>query len=295
MPFASACIGKSYRNEISPRSGLLRVREFLLAEVEHFVDPESCKTHERFSEVEQIELPFLDRQTQLSGSTKIATASIGSAVRSKLVDNETLGYFLARIYLFLVKLGADPEKIRFRQHLANEMAHYAVDCWDAELLTSYGWIECVGCADRSAYDLTVHSKETGTPLTVKENLPEPLEMTEWKVSLEKKLLGPRFKKDAKKIETAVRALDQETLGALTAELADKAVISVTTADTLADGSIAAQLTADICSIKKITRVERTREYTPNVIEPSFGIGRILYSILEHVYWYRPQDTAREVR
>ena len=40
----------------------------------------------------------------------------------------------------------------------NEMAHYACDCWDAEMLTSYGWIECVGCADRSAFDLSQHSK-----------------------------------------------------------------------------------------------------------------------------------------
>jgi len=38
------------------------------------------------------------------------------------------------------------------------MAHYACDCWDAELLTSYGWVECVGCADRSAFDLSNHSK-----------------------------------------------------------------------------------------------------------------------------------------
>lgn len=295
MPFASACIGKSYRNEISPRSGLLRVREFLMAEIEHFVDPESNKSHERFSEVEQIELPFLSKQTQLSGKTTIETASIGSAVRSKLVDNETLGYFLARIYLFLVKIGADPKKIRFRQHLENEMAHYACDCWDAELLTSYGWIECVGCADRSAFDLTVHSKATGTPLTVKENLPEPLEIVEWKASLERKLLGPRFRKDARKIEAAIEALDQDSLEKLAAELAEKTVVSVPTAETLADGKTMVELSGDICSIKKVTRIENTREYTPNVIEPSFGVGRILYSILEHVYWYRPQDTAREVR
>jgi glycyl-tRNA synthetase len=37
-----------------------------------------------------------------------------------------------------------------------------------------------------------------------------------------------------------------------------------------------------------------REYTPNVIEPSFGIGRILYSMIEHVYWSRPGDEARGV-
>jgi len=37
-----------------------------------------------------------------------------------------------------------------------------------------------------------------------------------------------------------------------------------------------------------------REFTPNVIEPSFGIGRILYSLLEHSYWAREKDIARGV-
>ena len=32
-------IGNSYRNEISPRAGLLRVREFTQAEIEHFCNP----------------------------------------------------------------------------------------------------------------------------------------------------------------------------------------------------------------------------------------------------------------
>lgn len=40
------------------------------------------------------------------------------------------------------------------------MAHYASDCWDAEIHTSYGWIECVGHADRSCYDLTQHGTQT---------------------------------------------------------------------------------------------------------------------------------------
>ncbi|KAM5347099.1 hypothetical protein ACJ41O_010104 [Fusarium nematophilum] len=293
MPFASACIGKSYRNEISPRSGLLRVREFLMAEIEHFVDPEGNKSHERFREVADVELPFLAKDTQLAGRTTITTMSIGKAVETRLVDNETLGYFLARVYLFLVKIGADKGKIRFRQHLANEMAHYACDCWDAELLTSYGWIECVGCADRSAYDLSVHSRATGTPLVVREARPEPLEITEWQATLAKKLVGPRFKKDAKKIETAVASLDQDVLEILAGELAEKGVITVPTEE-LADGTTAAELPSEMCSIDKVTRVENTREYTPNVIEPSFGIGRILYSVLEHVHWHREQDAARQV-
>ncbi|TWU78245.1 hypothetical protein ED733_008118 [Metarhizium rileyi] len=293
MPFASACIGKSYRNEISPRSGLLRVREFLMAEIEHFVDPESSKTHDRFKEVAGIELPFLDKNMQLSRKTAISTMSIGKAVEMRLVDNETLGYFLARVYLFLLKIGADSRKVRFRQHLDNEMAHYACDCWDAKLFTSYGWIECVGCADRSAYDLTVHSRETGIPLTVKEARVTPLKVTEWKATLEKKLVGLGFRSDAKKIGTAIDQLDQDDLGRLATEIAETGAMTIST-DELADGATSVELSSELCSIKRVTRLETVREYTPNVIEPSFGIGRILYSILEHVYWSRPQDAAREV-
>jgi glycyl-tRNA synthetase len=37
-----------------------------------------------------------------------------------------------------------------------------------------------------------------------------------------------------------------------------------------------------------------RTFTPNVIEPSFGIGRILYSLLEHSWWQRENDKARGV-
>jgi glycyl-tRNA synthetase len=44
------------------------------------------------------------------------------------------------------------------------MAHYANDCWDTELLTSVGLIECSGLADRSAYDLTAHSNGSGKKL-----------------------------------------------------------------------------------------------------------------------------------
>jgi len=67
-----------------------------------------------------------------------------------------MAYFLCRTFLFLTEVGIKAEAIRFRQHSSNEMAHYATDCWDAEVETSYGWIEVAGHADRSAFDLTKH-------------------------------------------------------------------------------------------------------------------------------------------
>ena len=50
---------------------------------------------------------------------------MGEAVSQGIVNNETLGYFMARTYLFLMRVGIKPECLRFRQHLLTEMAHYA--------------------------------------------------------------------------------------------------------------------------------------------------------------------------
>lgn len=138
-----------------------------------------------------------------------------------MIDNQTLGYFIARIHLFLTKIGIIPSRLRFRQHMSNEMAHYAADCWDAEIETSFGWIECVGCADRSAYDLTVHAAKTGNRLSVQVKLPEPLKEMKHIIVLDKRVFGPLFKKDAKLVEDAIMALNEAQLGELTLELAEK--------------------------------------------------------------------------
>jgi glycyl-tRNA synthetase len=289
MPFASASIGKSFRNEISPRAGLLRVREFLMAEIEHFVDPEGGKKHPRFSEVEHVELELLNRDVQLSGKTDVERTAIGVAVKKGIVDNETLGYFLARIQIFMQEIGVDQMKIRFRQHMQNEMAHYATDCWDCELLTSYGWIECVGCADRSAYDLSVHSKATKTPLLVREIRKEPLKVEEYICELDKKKFGPKFKKDGKSVQDAIENMSQELREKLSLDLKENGKIEINVPN-VGNGKV--EVDKDLIVIEKRTRIENTREYVPNVIEPSFGIGRILYSLLEHTYWTREGDEVR---
>mmetsp|Transcript_3876 Transcript_3876/g.3766 ORF Transcript_3876/g.3766 Transcript_3876/m.3766 type:complete len:655 (-) Transcript_3876:50-2014(-) len=289
MPFASASIGKSFRNEISPRAGLLRVREFLMAEIEHYVDPED-KSHSRFDEIKDIKLKFLPKNVQESGSNELTEKSVGDAVSSGMVDNETLGYFLARIYLFLIKIGVDPSRLRFRQHMSNEMAHYAADCWDAELQTSYGWIECVGCADRSAYDLSVHSARTNEKLVVRQPLPEPVLVEKYEVNIAKKKFGPKFRKDAGTVEKWLLARTQCELEDLSKELNENNKI-VFKIDSIPDSI---ELDTEFVKIEKVKRTEHIREFTPNVIEPSFGIGRILYSIFEHQFWARPEDKDRNV-
>ncbi|KAI0031887.1 glycyl-tRNA synthetase [Vararia minispora EC-137] len=287
LPFASAQIGRSFRNEISPRAGLLRVREFTMAEIEHYVDP-GDKSHARFGEVKEYELDLLDRHTQEAGSTQATRTTVGDAVARGVIANETLGYFLVRIAQFLLKIGVDPKRLRFRQHMQNEMAHYAADCWDADIHNSYGWTECVGCADRAAYDLTVHSNKTGHPLVVREALKESIVTERTVAEPNKKVMGKTFGKDFAAIAKVLEDLDEPSLEKLKADLEQGTGTVVGP-----DGRNFA-LTPEMLTIGRKTFKQSVREYTPNVIEPSFGLGRILYVLLEHNFWAREQDIERGV-
>lgn len=102
---------------------MIRVREFTMCEIEHFVDP-NLKQYSKFNKVKNIKLTLLSACDQMDGKASVVM-TIGDAVAQKIVDNETLGYYMARTHLFLLSVGVDPKRLRFRQHMSNEMAHYA--------------------------------------------------------------------------------------------------------------------------------------------------------------------------
>lgn len=83
-----------------------------------------------------------------------------------VINNSVLGYFIGRIYLYLIKVGVAKDKLRFRQHMDNEMAHYACDCWDAETKTSYVSKQlqtcCPPCAHSSDGRLLAHTHRAGS-------------------------------------------------------------------------------------------------------------------------------------
>ncbi|KAM0984690.1 hypothetical protein EV2_012468 [Malus domestica] len=287
LPFAAAQIGQAFRNEIAPRQGLLRVREFTLAEIEHFVDPED-KTHPKFNEVAELEFQMFPREEQVSGQSA-RIIRLGEAVAKGIVDNQTLAYFIGRVYLFLTRLGIDEERLRFRQHLPNEMAHYAADCWDAEIETSYGWIECVGIADRSAYDLEAHSVKSNKDLMAHEKFSEPREVEELVISPVVKETGLAFKADGKNVVEALKAMNEKEALEMKADLEAKGEVEFYVCTLGKNVSIKQNMVT--ISYKK--RKEHQRRFTPSVIEPSFGIGRIIYCLFEHSYYTRQSQAGDE--
>lgn len=253
-----------------------------MGEIEHFVNPDD-KSHPNFASVAGKELVLFGRDDQL-GSGKTKTLSVGGAVKAGLVNNETLAYFMARTQLYMEKIGMDPARLRFRQHLATEMAHYAADCWDLEIQSSYGWIECVGHADRACYDLDVHAKATKTPMVATQKFDQPKEIEVAKLKFDRKTLGMAFKGDARTVSGALETLAEDWKDfepiASALEADGKATV---------DGF---EIQAGMVTWTKQKKKVHEAKFTPSVIEPSFGIGRILYSLLEHSFYIRESDEQR---
>ncbi|MDD5704030.1 MAG: glycine--tRNA ligase [Dehalococcoidales bacterium] len=62
------------------------------------------------------------------------------------------------------KLGMRKENLKFRQHCKEELAHYALGCFDINFRFPMGWSELEGIASRGDYDLTQHENCSGKSL-----------------------------------------------------------------------------------------------------------------------------------
>ncbi len=95
LPFGAAQIGNAFRNEISPRSGLIRVREFTMAEIEYFIDPTN-KAHDKFDRVRDVDVVLYSACNQMDGKgaekTTIGKAVDGVSSFSSLIGRENMTY-----------------------------------------------------------------------------------------------------------------------------------------------------------------------------------------------------------
>ena len=265
LPFGVVQVGKSYRNEISPRQGMIRLREFTQAEAEIFVHP-AGKRHPRFNRYREYTVPLLGCGEQC-GKGEPVGMTMGQAVGSGLVANEYVAYYIALTHDFLVTVGVDPARLRFRQHLTTERAHYAADCWDAEVLSArFGWVELVGVADRTDYDLRAHSCVSGVALTAYLPLGTPRMERRKRIIPDMKALGPRFRGKAKEVADALVKADPGPDGAKVTAGGEEVFIP-----------------SGLYQVKEEEVEVRGEEVMPHVIEPSYGIDRICYAVLEHSY------------
>ncbi|MBP72621.1 MAG: glycine--tRNA ligase [Euryarchaeota archaeon] len=266
LPFGAMQTGKGYRNEISPRQGMIRLREFNMAELEYFIDPE---------EPPAVDLSRWGRRIHMlpdpdGPHPSEVEVTIKEAFESGIVKHPTVAWFLAMTMHFLEDVGVEPSKVRFRQHASSEMAHYASDCWDCELRGEHGWIEVVGIANRTCHDLESHEKKSKSGLLKGwRSFETPVKESREVLKPDGSVIGPAFRERSADVSAALSELK---------DLPERLPFTLT----LADGT-----TVEI-EQGMVTRVLQesviSGEYfTPHVIEPAFGIDRIIWHILDHNY------------
>lgn len=153
LPLAIGQVGKSFRNEISPRNVLVRMREFTQMELEYFFNP-SSHAMEGFEKVKEVKMRFLSREAQ-KDDRKIALKTPAELVEEEVCD-EIFAFFLAKQWEFYRMCGVNMEKCYYRHLLEGETPHYSKGNVDMEVETSYGMIETTGNAYRTDFDLTQH-------------------------------------------------------------------------------------------------------------------------------------------
>lgn len=178
LPLGLGIIGKAYRNEISPRQGLFRTREFTQAELQIFFDPSEIKKHPKFDEVKDKKINVVFAKDRKKGLKEYKASEI-----VKKGFPEYYIYYMVKLWEFYESIGIPKNKFRFLEKKEEEKAFYNKYQFDAEvMMESYSNFREVGAVHyRTDHDLTRHQKESNQKLEIskdgKKFIPHVIELT----------------------------------------------------------------------------------------------------------------------
>ncbi len=157
LPFGIAQVGKAFRNEISPRNFLFRLREFEQFEIEFFTNPEKLN-----------DCPMYDGKAKVNIADKnsFKTVTVDSLLKKKVFASKWHAYWVTAFFNWFVKYGVKEKNLRLQPHSKDQLAHYANACVDIEYKFPFGWKELHGDADRGQFDLGQHQKVSKESLEV---------------------------------------------------------------------------------------------------------------------------------
>ena len=269
LPLGIAQIGTVMRNEISPRQGPIRLREFTIMEMEFFFDPEEseCKYLNTVNE----ELPLYLAKTREQHGTDLTRVNAGEAVKQGFVLTEWSAYFMALSVKFVSSLGIPPDKQRFEEKLPAERSHYSSQTFDHQIwLDRWGWVEIAGHAYRTDFDLSAHTKSSGVDLSIFKPYAAPVEKKVTVIVPLESVLGPLLREKAKVVISALISSRPEDVKAAFQKSGHFDVQGF-------------KILPSHVRLEERSLRETGRRFLPHVVEPSYGAERVVYSALEYSY------------
>ncbi len=268
FPIGVAQIGTVLRNEISPRQGPIRLREFTIMDFELFFNPEEpdCPY---IDEVHSEKLSIVPEATRLHGKEEMTPVTVRQALERKLIKTSWAAYFMALSQRFLASIGIDSDHQRFFEKLPAERAHYSTQTFDHEIqLDRWGWVEVAGFAYRTDYDLQSHMRATGTDMRVFRAFEKPIEKKVVSMKPRPDKIREVFGKDAGKVLSLLSSKNPSEL--------------LRTPDGGSNVMVGSYQVPIDCFERQEEIVKETGiRFIPHVIEPSFGVERLVYAALEY--------------
>lgn len=270
LPFGVIQVGHALRNEISPRQGLIRLREFTIMDLEFFFDPEEPNCF-LLKEVESETLRLLLAENKLKGSEEIIEVTVKEALKKSYIKAEWQAVFMAFAKKLLIELGVPAEKQRFIEKLPWERAHYSLQSFDQEVYVErWGWVEVSGHAYRTDYDLKSHMESSGVDMTVFKEYEKPVEREQVVIKPIMAKIGPTFKGEGAKVAEMLSKADPEEIAG-----------SLKKNGHFMSGKY--KILPEHVTVDRQKVVERGKRFIPHVVEPSFGSDRLVYVTLEYAY------------
>ncbi|MCS7108040.1 MAG: glycine--tRNA ligase [Sulfolobales archaeon] len=270
LPLGIAQIGKVARNEISPRQGMVRLREFTIMEVEFFFDPEnpSCDLLDRCDG----KLRLLTSDLRVKGVDKPVELSAKEAVESEVIKTPWMAYWMWVAKNFIKSLGIPEDHTYFEEKLPHEKAHYSAQTFDQLVrISRWGWIEVSGHAYRTDYDLSMHMKHSGQDFRVFKKYDQPTIARVEKVLINKALIGKVFKERSTDVINAVSSVGADVLKTLLKT--DDEYIRI--------GEYL--IPKNAVTVQEVIEKVSGKHIVPHVVEPSFGAERLLLIVLDNSY------------
>jgi glycyl-tRNA synthetase len=270
LPLGIAQIGTVMRNEISPRQGPIRVREFTIMELELFFDPEQPECR-YLHQVADVKLPLLVTRTREQQGVDVSYVPAEEAVKEGLVTTEWSAYFMALSLKFAGSLGIPLDRQRFEEKLPAERSHYSNQTFDHQVwLDRWGWVEIAGHAYRTDFDLSAHIKYSGVDLSIFKPYPTPIEKTATVIIPNESVLGPALRERTKAVVTALVSSNPENVKEAFKKAGYYEVLGF-------------KVLPSHVRFEERTIREAGRRFVPHVVEPSFGAERAVYASLEYAY------------
>ncbi|MEM1910396.1 MAG: glycine--tRNA ligase, partial [Sulfolobales archaeon] len=269
LPLGIAQIGRVARNEISPRQGMIRLREFTIMEIEFFHDPEGeDPPWDRFSG----KLRLLPAELRQKGEENPIEIDVIEAVREGIIKNKWLGYWMCVAREFVKELGVGYGEMYFEEKMPYERAHYSAQTFDQLVrISRWGWIEVSGHAYRTDYDLRRHMEFSGQDMTIFKPFKEPKIVEVEKVVVDKSTLGRLLGHHLTSFLEALKNVSIEEIKKAVTSSEETVVIAGVRVPRMA-----------ISIVKETEKVAGTR-IIPHVAEPSFGAERLVLLVLDKAY------------